>query len=194
MGTESRRDAGDRHAARALQQAVDGYVAPLLVLAVGNPSRGDDALGPWLIDRLAVGVARHRGRLVELLTDFQLQVEHSVDLIGRRAVLFVDAAHPRPGEFGKPTLQPLRAEPGREWSTHAVSPGRLIAVFERVAGRESPPAWLLAIPGRSFQLGAALSPPARRALDEAVELADGWIRGRSRLRRRDPPAPIQEWM
>lgn len=194
MWTESRHDAGDRHAARALQQAVDGFVAPLLVLAVGNPSRGDDALGPWLIERLAVGAARHRARLVELLTDFQLQVEHSVDLIGRRAVLFVDAAHPRPGEAGKPLLQPLRAEPGREWSTHALSPTRLLAVFEQVTGRASPPAWLLAIPGRSFELGAALSPSARRDLDDAVELAEGWIRVRSRRRRRDLPAPIQEWM
>ena len=26
--------------------------APLLVLAVGNPSRGDDALGPLLLERL----------------------------------------------------------------------------------------------------------------------------------------------
>ncbi|MCU0773922.1 MAG: hydrogenase maturation protease [Ideonella sp.] len=194
MWIEGGHEAGDRHAARLLQQAVDGFVAPLLVLAVGNPSRGDDALGPWLVDRLAVGAARHRGRLVELLTDFQLQVEHSVDLIGRRAVLFVDAARPRPGEGGRPALQPLRAESGREWSTHALPPSRLLAVFEQVTGRAAPPAWLLAIPGRSFELGAPLSPPARRALDEAVGLADGWIRRRSRLRRRDLPAPIQEWM
>jgi Ni,Fe-hydrogenase maturation factor len=27
-------------------------IAPLLVLAVGNPSRGDDALGPALAERL----------------------------------------------------------------------------------------------------------------------------------------------
>ena len=26
--------------------------APLLILAVGNPSRGDDALGPMLLERL----------------------------------------------------------------------------------------------------------------------------------------------
>ena len=62
--------------------------APLLVIAVGNRSRGDDALGPALLDGLrddaAIGV--------DLLEEFQLQVEHALDLVGRRGVLFVDAS------------------------------------------------------------------------------------------------------
>ncbi|MDP2785684.1 MAG: Ni/Fe hydrogenase, partial [Sulfurimicrobium sp.] len=62
--------------------------APLLVFGYGNPSRGDDALGPLLLEQLAALNLPH----VELLTDFQLQVEHAVDLQGRERVLFIDAS------------------------------------------------------------------------------------------------------
>ena len=68
-------------------------VAPLLVFGWGNPSRGDDALGPLLVEQLADRAQAQlpAGRL-ECLTDFQLQVEHALDLVGRERVLFVDAA------------------------------------------------------------------------------------------------------
>lgn len=67
-------------------------VIPVLVFGYGNPSRGDDALGPRLIERLQ-GL-QDRGQLsgVELLTDFQLQIEHVLDLVGRERVILVDAA------------------------------------------------------------------------------------------------------
>lgn len=62
--------------------------APILIIGIGNPSRGDDALGPLAIERLeALDLAG-----VELLTDFQLQVEYALDLAGRRRVIFVDAS------------------------------------------------------------------------------------------------------
>jgi hypothetical protein len=69
---------------------------PLLVLAIGNPSRGDDALGP-LFASARGELARRRDRRgqVELLTDFQLQIEHALDLVGRARVVFVDASVPR---------------------------------------------------------------------------------------------------
>ena len=55
--------------------------APLLVLGVGNPSRGDDALGPLFIDRLGRALASEVSSVaVELLTDYHLQIEHALDL------------------------------------------------------------------------------------------------------------------
>ena len=67
--------------------------APLLVLGVGNPSRGDDALGPLFIERLAGALATHvASGAVELLTDYQLSIEHALDLAGRSRVVFVDAS------------------------------------------------------------------------------------------------------
>ncbi|MCC7218819.1 MAG: hydrogenase maturation protease, partial [Burkholderiales bacterium] len=62
-------------------------IAPFLVIGIGNPSRGDDALGPLLVERIeAMDLPG-----VECLTDFQLQVEHALDLVGREQVVFVDA-------------------------------------------------------------------------------------------------------
>ena len=67
--------------------------APILVLTCGNPSRGDDALGSALHE-LLVAHKRATGDLceVEVLTDFQLQIEHAVDLAGRDCVSFADAS------------------------------------------------------------------------------------------------------
>ena len=58
---------------------------PVLLLGYGNPSRGDDALGPMLLEMLEAD--RRAGRApdnFETLTDFQLQVEHALDLQRRR--------------------------------------------------------------------------------------------------------------
>ena len=66
----------------------DGAVAPLLVIGIGNPSRGDDALGPACIEALE----KLALPMVELLTDFQLQVEHVLDLARCSRVVFVDAS------------------------------------------------------------------------------------------------------
>ncbi len=59
----------------------------VVVFAVGNPSRGDDALGPllmaWLEQQARPGV--------QLVGDFQLQIEHALDLEGHPLALFIDA-------------------------------------------------------------------------------------------------------
>jgi Ni,Fe-hydrogenase maturation factor len=50
-----------------------------VVLGCGNPSRGDDALGPALLDRVEEWLRLHPDRRVVALGDFQLQVEHTLD-------------------------------------------------------------------------------------------------------------------
>lgn len=132
--------------------------SPCLVFAYGNPSRGDDALGPLLVESLER--QRDSGRLagVELLTDFQLQVEHALDLVGRERVIFVDAAASGPEPFAFERLVP---ESDSSYTTHAMRPEAVLAVFHRIAGASPPPAWLLAIRGYAFELGA---PPTAGAL------------------------------
>ena len=74
--------------------------APVVVFAVGNRSRGDDALGPLLLERLAAVLdAEGRGSRFELIDDFQLQIEHALDLAGRRLALFIDAGTGTPAPF-----------------------------------------------------------------------------------------------
>lgn len=151
-------------------------VAPLLVLAIGNPSRGDDALGPALVDALrAAGV--DRGGEVELMVDFQLQVEHALDLQGRRAVLFVDAARPGTVGAGGVTLVPLAAAESLPALSHALAPSAVLRVAVQL-GSPPPPAWQLAIEGERFDLGEGLGDAARSRLARALALAQGWIASR----------------
>lgn len=140
--------------------------APVLILACGNPSRGDDALGPMLLERLAPWLEPRRDA-VEALTDFQLQVEHVLDLQGRRAVLFVDAAASGPAPWA---LHRVVATEDASVSSHALSPGALLATCARVVGAP-PPAFALAVRGYDFDLGRPLSPPAQENLEAALTVA-----------------------
>lgn len=136
--------------------------APLLFLGWGNPSRGDDALAPLLCDRLAAYCADNAR--CEVLLEFQLQVENALDLQGREAVVFLDAsasARP-PFEFG-----PLFPQADRNPLTHAMLPQALLATATAVLG-STPPAFLMAIRGEAFELGAGLTNSA------AAHLAEAW--------------------
>jgi hydrogenase maturation protease len=136
----------------------------MLVFGYGNPSRGDDAIGPLLIERLEA--LRRSGGLrgVDLLTDFQLQVEHALDLCNRKGVIFVDAAADQSEPLRWIAVEP---EPHAAWSSHSLSPGAVAGVYQAMYGRP-PPMWLLAVRGESFELGNGLSAVAARHLDLAV--------------------------
>jgi hydrogenase maturation protease len=138
-------------------------VAPVVVFAIGNPSRGDDAIGPELAARLeAVG-----RQDVEVVVDFQLQIEHALDLQGRRLAVFVDAAIDAAPPYELRAVQPCR---DRSHTSHALSPAAVLETFERCTGQPAPPAWILAVRGERFELGEALSNPARTYLEAA------WLR------------------
>jgi hydrogenase maturation protease len=134
--------------------------APIVVFAIGNPSRGDDAIGPELAARLAAEALPG----VEVIVDFQLQIEHALDLEHRRLAIFVDAA-----VDATPPYELRRVQACRDSShtTHALSPAAVLETFERCTGQPAPPAWILAVRGECFELGTALSPAAQANLEAA---------------------------
>ncbi|MDP2822909.1 MAG: hydrogenase maturation protease [Sulfuritalea sp.] len=142
--------------------------APTLVFGWGNPSRGDDALGPLLIDRIAA--LQLPG--VECLTDFQLQVEHALDLENRRRILFVDASLDAVAPFSVKRLEPTR---DASFTTHAMTPEAVMQVYVELHDEAPPPCTLLAIRGEGFDLGEALSPAAVGHLDAALAWARVWL-------------------
>lgn len=146
--------------------------APTLVFGWGNPSRGDDALGPLFVERIEA--LKLPG--VECLTDFQLQVEHALDLRGRRHVLFVDAS------VDVPAYAARRIEPARDttFTTHAISPQSVMQTYLDIENTEPPPCWLLAIGGRSFELGEPLSMDAEANLVAALAWAREWLAGKEK--------------
>lgn len=138
----------------------------LVILGYGNPSRGDDALGPLLLERIAALAAASPP---ELITDFQLQVEHAADLERASLALFIDA-----GVSCMPPwrLERLKAQQDVGYTTHALSPTAVLAVFRQVYGKEPPPSFLLTVAGESFELGAGLSTAAAAHLESAAKLME----------------------
>lgn len=143
---------------------------PRLVIGIGNPSRGDDAIGSICIEHLQ---AAHLPD-VELLTDFQLQVEYVLDLHGRDRIIFIDAAASGPEPFA---FKPIQAEADSSYSSHALSPQSLLAAYARHYRQAAPPAFLLAIRGHAFELGEPLSQAARRNLAAAQAHLMHWLGG-----------------
>lgn len=139
-------------------------LAPTLIFAWGNPSRGDDALGPEFLRRVEP-LARPG---IELLTDFQLQPEHAADLQCRSLVLFVDASVNCATPFG---FQRVQTERDASFTSHAMSPAAVLAAYRDAFGAEPPPAFLLAIRGMRFGLGDELSAAALEHLEAALEFA-----------------------
>lgn len=149
---------------------------PLLVFGYGNPSRGDDAVGPLLLDYLQTHLDLSH---IELLSDFQLQIEHALDLQSRELVVFVDASVACAERFAFTPLTPAR---DNSYTSHAMSPSALLQVFESVTGQAPPPCYLLSIKTESFELGEDLSAAASENLRAACQFAEALLQR--------PPAEI----
>lgn len=139
-------------------------VAPIVVIAIGNPSRGDDALGPILALRLCDWLESEGRRDVEVIEDFQLQIEHALDLQGRKQAIFIDAGAGTPAPYSLEAATPT-ADFGH--STHAISPGSVLHVYTQTLGGDPPPAKVLCVRGESFELGEDLSATAKQHLEAA---------------------------
>ena len=132
----------------------------LVVLGWGNESRGDDGLGPALLRRIeALGLAH-----VTAIEDFQLQLEHAMDLDGADLALFVDASVAAPAPFAFTETGPRE---GLTHTSHAMAPEAVLDVHARVLGRRPPPAFVLAIRGEAFELGTGLGEAAAERLEAA---------------------------
>jgi hydrogenase maturation protease len=137
-------------------------IAPVLVLTYGNPSRGDDALGTAMFNLLEENPPAN----VDLLTDFQLQIEHATDLEHRDYILFIDAGV----SCGEPfELSRLSAQKDDSFTTHAMSPASVLSVYKQIYHRDPPPAYLLTIRAYEFGLGKEMSDAARDNLQKSYE-------------------------
>jgi len=141
----------------------------ILLTAWGNASRGDDALGPCLLQRLEawalpLGLA---GRF-EWVEDFQLQIDHALNLEGKSLALYIDAGRNTPAPFSFFPIAPLK----QPWhSTHAMPPESVLAVFERIHQQPPCPCFTLCLRGEDFDIKEGLSAAAQNHLERALEFA-----------------------
>lgn len=142
-------------------------LAPILIFTYGNPSRGDDGLGPAMFDLLEnYKQVSHELDEVDLLTDYQLQIEHAVDLEHRECVLFIDASVSAEAPYEFHELQPER---DNSYTTHAMSPVSVLDVYQQINQRNPPPSYMLTIRGYEFGLGQALSKQAELNLQQGYD-------------------------
>jgi len=142
---------------------------PVLLFGYGNLSRGDDALGPMLLEY----VESHGGLdAIEILSDFQLQIEHALDLENRRLVLFVDASVACANAFDFTMLEPIR---DKSYTTHAMSPAAVLDVYQSVKKQTPPPCFLLSIKAEKFELGDGLSANAETNLAKACSFVESLL-------------------
>lgn len=135
----------------------------LLLFGYGNPGRGDDGLGPELIER----IARMQLADVACQNDMQLQVEHVTDLSECDLVLFIDAdmSCAEPFEFSE-----ISEEKDGSYTSHAMNPSALLHAYRQVYGKDVPAAFMLRIRGYDFALGDPISERASANLDAATKL------------------------
>jgi hydrogenase maturation protease len=135
----------------------------VLIIAIGNPLRGDD------------GVAWHIAEALEqhglppgatLLTVHQLLPEIAEAASRAEQVIFIDASLTHyPGEVVVMDLQ--AGQPGSMGGTHELDAAGLLAMASRLFG-VAPPATALLVGGAAFDHSETLSPLVTLALPTAV--------------------------
>lgn len=140
----------------------------LLLFGYGNPGRGDDALGPLVIER----INERQFPRVSCLTDMQLLIEHADDLTGFDQVIFVDADMSCDEPFEWSAVTAARDD---SYTSHALTPAALLFVYQQAYQQTIPACFLLRVRGYRFSLGDGLSQQASRNLLAAIAHLQGWL-------------------
>ena len=142
-----------------------------LIVAYGNPRRGDDAVAWRIAERLA-SAAPH----VETITRPGLVPELADEIALASLVVFVDVkAGGKPGDVSCRRVTPDDAASARG----AQTPATLLALASGLSGR-APDAFLVTVSGARFAVGDPLSPAVSAAVDEATSRISALLTTRSR--------------
>jgi len=133
----------------------------LLVIGYGNTLRGDDGVGPRVVEAVAALDLPN----VQTLSCDLLTPELADPIAQAKLVVFVDAAIDAPREV---QLRPLAPAESSQIMAHAADPRTLLALARDVFGR-APEAWWLTIPIENTGIGEQLSDLAMKGVAIAVE-------------------------
>jgi hydrogenase maturation protease len=133
-----------------------------LVIGCGNPGRGDDGLGPALVERLAaLGLPG-----VTTDADYQLSIGHAALAAAHDVVVFADAASDAETAY---YLRPVQAATSDAFTSHAMTPGQVLLLARRCFGA-APLGFALGMRAPSLErFEESLSPAARSGLEAALD-------------------------
>jgi hydrogenase maturation protease len=140
----------------------------MLVIGVGNPDRGDDAVGWWVIEHLdgRCDTVRSAGDPAGLIGAWR----------GRSRVVVVDATRRGvpPGTVWTVDLLQEELPSGGVRSTHGLGPVQAVELA-RALGDLPRELTLVGIEGLSWGHGAELTEPVRAGAYRAIELIATWL-------------------
>lgn len=137
----------------------------ILLFAFGNTSRGDDALAPLLLQQIKdLNLKQAYGYPLKYLEDYQLQVEHVMDMQDCERVILIDASQSIQRSYD---FSPIQEQFESSYTTHGMSPANLLHTYRQVHQHKAPVTAMLAIQGVSFELGQPLSSVAEINLQQA---------------------------
>jgi hydrogenase maturation protease len=138
-------------------------MAEVLILAIGNPLRGDDGIAPRAALDLA---ARTDAERLEVVTCHQLTPELAERVAAAQRVIFVDASVALPP--GAVQSAAIRADghPCAAFSHHA-TPSLLLSYSQTLFGK-CPEAFQVSIGGESFEYSEAFSTAVQSGYAELI--------------------------
>jgi hydrogenase maturation protease len=134
----------------------------ILILAYGNPLRGDDGIAWRAAEELSVNFTAPE---LEIVCVHQLTPEMAEKVSWADAVIFLDAAEK--GEPGEVRCTPLVEPFGDVRFSHQLSPVAILALAKQLYGA-SPLAYSVTLTGQYFDHGDTLSSTAAAALPHLV--------------------------
>jgi hydrogenase maturation protease len=137
----------------------------LLIYGYGNIGRKDDGLAHFFLERIKTLLCFEGLCQIDLMENYQLNIEDAEIISNYHDVLFVDASL----EVGEAyRLERIKADDSKiEFSMHAVSPSFVLDLCHKTFGH-SPNAYLLHLRGFEWGFGEGLSAEAEQNLDTAI--------------------------
>lgn len=133
-----------------------------LVIACGNPLRGDDGVGPAVAERLNAG---HYPCMVVTVQALVPELAEAVSQASR--VVFVDARlSASAGLVTTERVLPTIADVANQG--HGLGPGGIVGLATQLYGWQGD-AWLVTVNGFKFDYSGTLSAPALAAIPAAVD-------------------------
>jgi hydrogenase maturation protease len=145
-------------------------MSEILLIGIGNISRGDDGIG-WLF---ADEIEMDFGHLITVQKEFQLVVEDALKITEYETVIFVDASEnslENGFEFRKVEVPKVIKT---EFTSHAQTPENIIFLASDLFKIEKD-AYVLEISGQDWELGESLSEYGRQNLNNAMMFFRKWM-------------------
>jgi len=141
----------------------------ILLLSLGNGSRGDDGVGLSLGRALSARLPPGSYQVVEAV---QLLPEHAEQAARAEAVVFLDAAVS--GAPGEVHANQVTSRAPRAALLHALTPEEILGLARTTYGK-APQGLLVTVGGKDFSFVERLSEEAEAALPEAIEKSLAWL-------------------